>query len=97
MRYFACNWQVPVLFRNPFHTDLLIVEPIDPAKVIEGTAHGKLSDQGDLLRHVTHSRSGDAGALAARFSSQHPYLSAVEIPNPDDAGQQSGLAASASP
>jgi len=89
--------RVPVLCPNPFHTDLLIVEPVDPAKVIEGIAHGELSDQGGLLRHITHSRSGDAGAFAARFSPQDPYLPAIEIPNPNDAGQQGGLAASAGP
>jgi len=89
--------QVAILFLNPFHTNLFIVEPVDSAKVIEGIAYGELSDQGGLLRHVTYSRSRDAGALAARFSSQNPYFPTIEISNPNNAGQQGCLAASAGP
>lgn len=80
-----------------YPTDLLIVKPVDPAEVIKGTAHGKFSDQRDVLGHVPHPRSGNSGALAARLSPQDPHLAAVETTNPDDAGQQGGLAASARP
>lgn len=67
-------------------TDLLVLESVDPAKVIESTAHAEFPDQGDLLWHITHTRSRDSGARSARFSSQNPYVSRINIFNSDDAG-----------
>lgn len=69
---------------NP--TDFVVLETIDSAEVIERIAPCKLADEGDLLRHVTNSRSGDPGALAAGISTQNPHMSAVETLNPNDAG-----------
>jgi hypothetical protein len=82
---------------NLYFTDRLIIEPVDSAEVIEGISHGELSYQGDILRHVTHSRPRDGGILAAWSSPQDPYLTAVKTSNSDDAGQQGGLAATAGP
>lgn len=67
-------------------TDLLVLESVNPAEVIESTPHGELPDQGDFLRHVTYARSRNSGARSTWISSQNPYISRVEMLNSDDAG-----------
>lgn len=67
-------------------TDFTVLESVDSAEVMKSPAHAKLSDQGDLLRHVSHTRSRDSGARPAWLSSQNPYASRVDILNSYDAG-----------
>lgn len=45
-----------------------------PAKVHHGLADGELAVEGNLLRHVTDSLAGHAGALRPGFTAQHPDL-----------------------
>ena len=79
-----------------FLTDSIVIEAVDPSKIIQCAYDRELADERNLLRHVTYSWSWNTRAFGSWFSTQDPNFSTVQFSCTDDAAQKRRFSASTS-
>lgn len=89
------RWQLQQLLEQlELLPDAFVCQAVDATEVEDCLLDGHLLDQGNLLRHESHSGSWHAATRLSWLGPKHDDLAAVEAPLADDAGEQGCLSAS---
>ena len=86
-------------FEEEFHLHLnvFIWQLMETTEVFQRLLDGEFAVEGQYLRHVTDTSTGDAALFGARLTAKDVDLSTVETATANDAAEQRRLTASASP